>query len=282
MIAATSLIRLPAVRVAAQVLGAAALTTLTACGGGDDSGGVASAPQVMHGTVAMGDFLVGAKVTVSDAQGKMVSTITDELGQYEIPLNGLTAPLLVTAEDAGDDDPTLYSVLPALPADEAQAIVNVSVVTSALVSELSEGGDPAELASAPTLARRVTPASVDATVARLNREMGPILSVAGENAGSYNPIHQRYLLQPTGVFGDLLRQVAPTVGSVVGTLVPGVGTLLPFMTCGNTTPRVYAARVDLGRTVVDLTPLLPTAGAVLQGSCGNLAGNVPNLLPFSS
>lgn len=281
MTAAISLIRLPAARVVAQVFGAAALTTLAACGGGDDSGGVASAPQVMHGTAAMGDFLVGAKVTVTDAQGKTASTVTNELGQYEIPLNGLAAPLLVTAEDANGDDPTLYSVLPELPADEAQAVVNVSVVTSALVSELSEHGNPAELASAQTLARRVTPASVDATVARLNQEMGPILAAAGENAVSYNPIHQRYLLQPTGVFGELLKQLAPTVGSAVGALGPGVGPLLPFMVCGHTTTRVYATRVDLGRSVVDLTPLLPSVGAALQGSCGNSAGNLPNLLPFS-
>lgn len=281
MTAVTSLIRLPAARRVAQVLGAAALTTLAACGGGDDSGGVASAPQVMHGTVAMGDFLVGAKVTVIDAQGKTVSAVTDELGQYEIPLNGLTAPLLVTAEDTGDEDPTLYSVLPELPADEAQSIVNVSVVTSALVSELSEHGDPTELASAQTLVKRVTTASVDATVARLNQEMAPILAAAGENAVSYNPIHQRYLLQPAGVVGDLLKQLAPPAGSVVGAIGPGVGPLLPYMACGHTTTPVYATRVDLGRTVVDLTPLLPSAGAVLQGSCGNSAGNLHNLLPFS-
>jgi len=247
----------------------AVFATLAACSGGDDGAGAASAPRVMSGSVAMGDLLPGAQVKVTDAQGRTLSTVTDSTGHYEIPLTGLTAPLLVTADDASGDDPTLYSVLPELPADEDEAIVNVSILTSALVAELSDHDDPAELASPQMLTRRVTPISVNAGVVRLNHQLAPILAAAGENAASYSPIHQRYLPAPlpAGVFGEILKQVAPTVGVVVGQL------LLPRMTCqGGMTP-TYATRVNFGRAVVDLTSLMPITGTINpQGACGNGGG----------
>lgn len=246
----------------------AVFATLAACSGGDDSAGAASAPRVMSGSVAMGDLLPGAQVKVTDAQGRTLSTVTDSTGHYEIPLTGLTAPLLVTADDASGDDPTLYSVLPELPANEDETIVNVSILTSALVAELSEHDDPAELASPQMLTRRVTPISVNAGVARLNHQLAPILAAAGENAASYSPIHQRYLPAPlpAGILGELLKQVAPTIGSAVGQL-------LPYMRCqGGVMPR-YATRVDFGRAVVDMTSLMPITGTINpQWACGNGGG----------
>ncbi len=225
----------------------------------------------MGGTVAMGDPLSGAYVSVTDAQGKTFSTVTDGAGHYEIPLAGLTPPLLVTADGASGDDPTLYSVLPELPASEHEAIVNVSIVTSVLVAELSEHDDPAELASPQMLASRATPINVNTTVVHLNSQLAPILAAADENAASYNPIHQTYMTapQPRGVFTDILGQLAPTVGAALGRL-------LPYMAChGGPTPR-YATRVDFGRTVVDLAPVIaPSIGSgALQGACNNAVGGL--------
>ncbi|WP_316680489.1 hypothetical protein [Ralstonia flaminis] len=273
MPATQSSIQLSAVHLGAWMPVVAVLASLSACGGGDDSASAASAPRTMSGMVAMGDLLPGAQVRVTDAQGKTLSTVSDSTGHYEIPLAGLTAPLLVTADDASGDDPTLYSVLPELPTHDDEAIVNVSIMTSALVAELSEDEDPAALGAPQVLTRRVTPISVNATIARLNSQLAPILAAAGENAASYNPIHQPYLTapQPKGIFADILRQVAPTKGSIVGQL-------LPYMTCqGGATP-TYATRVDFGRTVVDLASVIPSTGRVApQGVCGN-GGGAP--LPF--
>lgn len=130
-------------------MGAIALSTLAGCGGGGDGSTTATVtPSTLTGTVAWADILPGATVTVTDTTGRTITTTTDENGIYQVPLAGLSPPLLITANDTQDEDPTLYSVAAgAQEGSSASMIANVTVLTTAIVAELTPDGDPSELKS---------------------------------------------------------------------------------------------------------------------------------------
>lgn len=138
-------------------MGAIALSALAGCGGGDDGSTTATTPatvtpSTLTGTVAWADILPGAIVTVTDATGRTITTSTDENGIYQVPLAGLSQPLLITANDTQGEDPTLYSVTAgAQDGSSASMTANVTVLTTAVVAELTPDGDPSELKSTRAL-----------------------------------------------------------------------------------------------------------------------------------
>lgn len=138
---------------ASVAISAIALSALAGCGGGEDGSTTAASPSTptpstLTGTVAWADALPGAIVTVTDTTGRTITTSTDENGIYEVPLAGLSQPLLITANDTQGEDPTLYSVTAgAQDGSSAPMIANVTVLTTAVVAELTPDGDPSELKS---------------------------------------------------------------------------------------------------------------------------------------
>ncbi|MCP3716719.1 carboxypeptidase-like regulatory domain-containing protein [Paraburkholderia sp. CNPSo 3281] len=51
-------------------------------------------PSSIGGTVAVGDALAGANVTLIDSTGKSVTTTSDAGGNYSISITGFTAPFV--------------------------------------------------------------------------------------------------------------------------------------------------------------------------------------------
>ncbi|HTR11285.1 MAG TPA: cell wall anchor protein, partial [Paraburkholderia sp.] len=100
----------------------AAMTfALAACGGGGGSSPAQSstsnpqpstqAASALTGTVAVGDALPGANITLLDATGKRATATSDSNGNYSISITGLTAPFLIVATDPSGVNATMYSVL---------------------------------------------------------------------------------------------------------------------------------------------------------------------------
>jgi len=134
----------------ALVLGGLSLAVLVACGGGgsggsgvkDESNGT-GAPVTLSITAAKGLAMVGATVTVTDANGaaSTCSDTTDKDGKLSCTLPAtFTAPFVIVAQLGADKQ---YSVVPT----GASSSVNVTPLTTVVVAGLSPSGDPAQFAS---------------------------------------------------------------------------------------------------------------------------------------
>ncbi len=185
----------------------AAACMLAACGGGGDGGSAASSggtssatASSLSGTVAVGDALVGARVTLLDAKGRTATAISGANGAYTLSLAGMTAPFLLVATDTAGGNATMYSVAASAPASASTpGIVNITPLTTAIAAELTSDGNPLDLSAAGTLSARVTPAAVNGAVGTLNALLAPILASAlGSGAAAFNPISQAFTPNQTG------------------------------------------------------------------------------------
>lgn len=173
----------------------------TGSGAGGDNGTVATA--TLSGIAATGAAFAHAKVTVVDQRGVTVcSTETDAKGAYECPLPaGTKAPLVVTATR---DDLTLYSTT----ASATGGNVNVTPLTTIIVSRLSPNGDPASLAGAiATQPNVVTDATVKQQVAELIAALKPLLTLLGD---AVDPISGAFTADGSG-HDRLLDSIAVSV-----------------------------------------------------------------------
>ncbi|MFM1906332.1 MAG: hypothetical protein RLZZ591_9 [Pseudomonadota bacterium] len=119
--------------------------TLAGCGGGSSSSIDTATPVAsLSGVAAVGAALAGATVTLKDAAGATLTTISDAGGAYSFAdVSGMTAPFMIQAVgSAGGIDYTLYSALETAPAAGVSGVVNVTPATHAVVAQAT-GGDPA-------------------------------------------------------------------------------------------------------------------------------------------
>jgi hypothetical protein len=181
--------------------GALSLVMLAACGGGGGSvsQGTASSPSSIGGTVADGNALAGASVTLIDSTGKSATATSDSNGSYSISIAGLTAPFVIVATDPSGVNAPLYSVTASVPAGSSTPLVaNVTPLTTAVAAELTSDGNPLDLTSASTLAAQVTSSAVGNAVSTLNTILAPILSADGVSGSTFNPISTTFTPNHTG------------------------------------------------------------------------------------
>lgn len=169
---------------------AAAVAALVACGGGDggsssSSGGNAQPQAALQGTAATGAFMGGAKVTVYDADGKLVGTqVADANGAYRFDLGSFRAPFAVIAQLGGT---THVSVLPAKPSGSTTATVNTTPLTTAIAALLA-GGDPLALARPEVLGSKANADQVQRAVALLRQVLQNVAKEAGLDPAQFDPI----------------------------------------------------------------------------------------------
>ena len=116
------------------------------------------AAQTIEGTVATGAALAGANVSVTDASGNNVcvetTIVTSPTGTYKCTLqSGKTAPFLVVVTDPSGAHTPLVSLAFTTPAAGTSLVVNATPLTTAIVSQLSPGGDAVNLAQTKSLSR---------------------------------------------------------------------------------------------------------------------------------
>ncbi|CAJ0802479.1 hypothetical protein LMG7141_04115 [Ralstonia condita] len=205
------------------IVGVVMAAVLTACGGGDggstaDTGtstAPAANPQSLTGTVAVGTALANAKVIVIDAKGNTTSTTSDASGSYTVSLSGLTAPLLIAANDPAGISLPLYSVVASTATgSSAPAVANVTPLTTAVTAQLTADGNPGGLATSSALAG-VSSSAVAASVAKLNTALSAILAAKGLDAGSFDPIGGVFTPNQTGADAviDAVAITQSTTGS---------------------------------------------------------------------
>jgi hypothetical protein len=176
----------------ALVLCGLSVSVLVACGGTGGSGGGdkdesngTGAPVTLSITAAKGLAMVGATVTVTDANGaaSTCTDTTDKDGKLSCTLPAtFTAPFVIVAQL---DDEKQYSVVPA----GASNSVNVTPLTTVVVAGLSPSGDPAQFATEVTADK--TKASADAVktqVEQLNTYLRAVIDATVGKDSQLDPM----------------------------------------------------------------------------------------------
>lgn len=153
--------------------------------GGPSASAAAPAPVVFDGVVATGAAMVGAAVKVHDAAGnESCITTTDTQGAYSCTVAPSSrAPFTVVARLG---DKALFSSA----ATATSGTVNVTPLTTLIVSRLSPSGNPEkiidEIKADPAV---VTPATINTRVAEVLAMLAPLTTAVGD---SVNPISGRF------------------------------------------------------------------------------------------
>lgn len=194
------------------------LTLLAACGGGGGTSSSTSSQPTQQtatsigGTVAIGTALAGATVTVIDANGKTATGTSNTDGSYTVSVQGLTAPLVLEAQDPSGASNLLYSVVPTLASSNSASLTaNVTPLTTAVAALMTASGNPADLLQSPST---VTPTNVSHAESVLDQALSPILS-ANNVASTLDPIATAFTANQTGL--DAVIDSVSVTASTKGT-----------------------------------------------------------------
>ncbi|RDU95145.1 carboxypeptidase regulatory-like domain-containing protein [Trinickia dinghuensis] len=170
----------------------------------------------MSGTVAIGNALTGATVTVIDANGKTATATSGAGGAYSVSLSGLTAPFVITASAPSGVSTTLYSVVASsATSNGAPLTVNVTPLTTAVAALLAGDGNPVSLTQSGGVSSTVTPSAVTAAVAKLDAALSTILTANGLSSSSFDPIGGTFTPNQSGA--DAVIDSVSVTPSVSGT-----------------------------------------------------------------
>jgi hypothetical protein len=169
---------------------------------GGSSGASTVSATSMNGVVAIGDALAQANITVLDAMGKTAVTTSNDSGIYTVSLSGLTAPLLIVANDPSGINFPMYSVVASTTQSGSSAgqplVANVTPLTTAVSAELTSDGNPSDLSASGALGKMVTSAGISTGVSKLDAVLANLLSQNGLSAQSFDPIGGAFTANHTG------------------------------------------------------------------------------------
>lgn len=129
----------------AKKLACAAIPAAFALMAGCSTMGRQPAGTLLQGVVSRGGPMAGASVSVYDAQGRTRSALTDAQGRYAVTIDGLQAPLMMLAVEAGNTNCSdsarpwakcFGALLPEVKAD-AINIGNINVLSDRAVSSVA-------------------------------------------------------------------------------------------------------------------------------------------------
>lgn len=177
---------------------------LAACGGGGDSGGSAPATPasvaIVQGTAASGAFMPGASVSMVDATGATVgSQVADGNGHYAFDVSNFQAPFAIVATGTANGAVVNYvAVVAEKPAPNSAVTVNVTPLTTAVVALLAASGGPVNLNDINAIRALATPAQVQRMVALLRTVLSNIITEAGLDASTFDPMATPLTVQGQG------------------------------------------------------------------------------------
>jgi hypothetical protein len=189
---------------------------LTACGGGGGSSSSStSSSSSVSGVAATGAPLSGALITLTDKNGKTVSTTAGEDGTYTLDVTGLTAPFIIVATGAvGDAQTTQASIVSNTPAAGSSSTANINPLTNAIVTSLSSGSDPSAISSNLS---SINTSSINNAIALLNQALGGLATGSGANS-NFNPFADSATANGTGfdkLLDNLTFSVQPGTGAIL-------------------------------------------------------------------
>jgi glucoamylase len=258
--------------IAQLVLCVAASAVLTACGGGSSGGSApgsaaSSSASSLGGTVAIGNALVGAHVTVTDVTGKTVTATSGSNGTYSVTITGMTAPFVITATDPSGATSTLYSVVASTAiSNGAPVTANVTPLTTAVAALLTASGNPVTLTQNGGLSA-VTSSTVTTAVTALDTALAPILAANGLSATAFDPIGGAFTTNQTGADGVIDSVAVTPSASGAGlqlTSLADPDTAIQ-LNSGATISKALAAPAQPANYLADLQTSLATCASDVQG-----------------
>jgi len=215
---------------------AAVMIALAGCGGGDGGGGEPPAPApapspgpspspspspspgpapapsptptppppatAFTGTVASGGPLSGAVVTIKDKSGsnacKEDAVTASEGGSYTCSLaDTAEAPFAVLAVDPSGAKQPLASLATTRPAANTVGTLNITQVTTAILSNLSPDGNPFTVVESPANYASLTTGQLQGATAPVVEQLSQLAQAAGVT--SFDPFAGAFTADQTGV-----------------------------------------------------------------------------------
>jgi hypothetical protein len=172
---------------------------LVACGGGGGDSAVSVAPPAptttapetssISGVAATGQAMVGATITILDANGTSATKTADSAGSYSFDVTAMTAPFVITATaQVGDTQLSLTSMVAEKPAAGSTGTANITPLTNAIAALLAPHGNPEELVAPAVLKTVVTKAKLDEVTAKIRAAIENILKDAGLDSTNFDPV----------------------------------------------------------------------------------------------
>ena len=177
-------------------LSVATLALLAACGGGVTS--LFDANPSLSGVAAVGAPMAGATMTLVDAAGNTYTTTAGADGSYSFnDLSGAVAPFQLQATATmGETDVTHFALV---PSNNANAVANVTPLTTAITALISPSDIPVPLSASQLAA--ISSSDISGATSKVNTVIAPL--VAGLNLpSSFDPLQTNFTANGTGA--DLL------------------------------------------------------------------------------
>ena len=193
--------------------------------GGGDAGAVGA-----DGTAGDGAPIANAPVTITDANGKTVSTTTDALGYYRVSLKCMTAPFIAKVTRA--DGNVWYSASTTSPIQRGFVTMNLTGLTDKTVGYVADAAKldgRADIVTPAILASNAS--SFVAAKDKIAIGLSSLLTTTGLNSATFDPVVTPYKAILDDKYDKLLEQLIlnknPERGNtvVVGTLA-GAGQTL--------------------------------------------------------
>lgn len=191
-------------------------------GGGSDGGvgGTSGGDSGADGTAGDGAPIVGALVTLVDANGKSVTATTNFQGYYSAKISGFTSPII---GNVTKDTRTLYTFTTRVPAANQTVTINITGITDKIVSDIAAlaGKDSARKITAADIVANV--AKIPAIIAAVNTSIASILTANGLDRATFDPIGVPFATNHKGydaVLDALLVTNGPSAPTRIAPLTP--------------------------------------------------------------
>lgn len=184
-----------------SALASAALAALAACGGGGDGSSASSPPTTppaavtatyVEGVAATGKALAGATVNLVDASGTQRSSTASSAGAYQIAVNDLTAPFVISTTDSAGA--TLYSYA------DAAGTANINPLSDLIVRSAARG-------AAVESGHSTIQSNIESSRVQFQTLFQPVLESYGVST-RFTPVDSRYdPISSTFAMGDALDKL---------------------------------------------------------------------------
>ena len=224
----------------AWLAAAFAALTLLGCGGGGDGGGgatvaildsfgqavsdgdggIGAGDSGADGTAGEGKPIVGARVQVTDSTGKTVSATTDAQGYYRVKVTSFSPPFV--AKVTKSDGKVLHSLSVTALKVNGFITLNLSGLTDKVASDVAVKAGKKGAADLTPQIVAADPAAVSQAVSNLASQLASVITAAGLNPSTFDPIGAPFRPNLTGydfvlenvkvvVAPDGSTQVTPTL-----------------------------------------------------------------------
>jgi hypothetical protein len=193
--------------------------------GAGDSSGVGAGDSGADGTAGEGKALVGATITITDANGRIATAVTDARGYYRAKVTGFTAPMVAKASLGTTK--VFYAVGTLSPVTNTFVTFNVTGLTDKIASDVA-------VAAGRTGSAAITPAIVAANLpvlatakSNLRAALSAQLTANGIDPATFEPSHTRFRADHTGYDAVLDTTLVSRSGSGSTQITPGGQQYLP-------------------------------------------------------